>query len=59
MTERFHYLFQSTKGLALVAMAMVALVTALFGLLSGPMVEWGRHRFCARHHRNGIDPRRT
>ena len=41
MTERFHYLFQSTKGLALVAMAMVALVTALFGLLSGPMVEWG------------------
>lgn len=41
MTERFHYLFQSTKGLALVAMAMIALVTALFGMLSGPMVEWG------------------
>jgi hypothetical protein len=41
LTERFHYFFQSTKGLALVAMALIALVTAFFGMLSGPMVEWG------------------
>ncbi len=41
LTERFHYLFQSTRGLALVAMALIALVTVFFGMLSGPMVEWG------------------
>jgi len=39
--KRFDYLFRSTRGLALVAIAMVALVTAIWGTLSGPMVEWG------------------
>ncbi|KAA3644172.1 MAG: hypothetical protein DWQ07_18860 [Chloroflexi bacterium] len=39
--DRFDYLFRSTKGLTLVAIAMVALVTAIWGTLSGPMVEWG------------------
>jgi len=39
--KRFDYLFRSTKGLTLVAIAMVALVTAIWGTLSGPMVEWG------------------
>ena len=39
--ERFHYLFRSTKGLVLVAIALVSLVTAIWGTLSGPMVEWG------------------
>ncbi len=38
---RFRYLFQSTKGLVLVAIALIALVTAIWGTLSGPMVEWG------------------
>lgn len=38
---RFTYLFQSTKGLILVAIAMVAIVTALWGMLSGPMAELG------------------
>ena len=38
---RFNYLFRSTRGLALVAMAVVALITAIWGTLSGPMVEWG------------------
>lgn len=41
LTKRFHFLFQSTKGLVLVAVAMISLVTALWGMLSGPMVEWG------------------
>jgi len=41
ITHRFNYLFRSTRGLALVAMAVVAVVTALWGTLSGPMVEWG------------------
>lgn len=39
--ERFRYLFGSTKGLILVAIAMVAMVTGLWGMLSGPMAEYG------------------
>lgn len=38
---RFNYLFKSTKGLILVAIAMIAIVVALFGMLSGPMAEMG------------------
>jgi hypothetical protein len=41
LKNRFIYLFQSTRGLALVGIAMIALVTAIWGTLSGPMVEWG------------------
>lgn len=41
LQERFHYLFKTTKGLILVAIAMTAMVTALFGMLSGPMAELG------------------
>ncbi len=41
LAERYHYLFRSTKGLVLVAIAMVSVVTAIWGTLSGPMVEWG------------------
>ena len=39
--DRFNYLFNSTKGLILVAIAMVAIVTAVWGMLSGPMAELG------------------
>ncbi len=39
--DRFHYLFGSTKGLILVAVAMIAMVTAVWGMLSGPMAELG------------------
>ena len=41
LADRYHYLFRSTKGLVLVAIAMVSIVTAIWGTLSGPMVEWG------------------
>ncbi len=41
LSKRLNYLFRSTRGLTLVAIAMVALVTAIWGTLSGPMVEWG------------------
>jgi len=41
MKERFQYLFNSTKGLILVAIAMIAMVTAVWGMLSGPMAEMG------------------
>ena len=40
-TNRFQYLFQSTKGLTMVAIAVVSVITAIWGTLSGPMVEWG------------------
>jgi hypothetical protein len=46
--RRFEYLFRSTKGLALVAIAMISLVTAVWGMLSGPMVEWGVRDFVVR-----------
>jgi len=38
---RLNYLFNSTKGLILVAIAMVGMVTAVWGMLSGPMAEMG------------------
>ncbi len=39
--KRLDYFFGSTRGLALVAIALISLVTAIWGTLSGPMVEWG------------------
>ncbi len=45
LKKRFTYLFTSTRGLALVALAMIALVTAVWGTLSRPMVEWGVRDF--------------
>jgi hypothetical protein len=41
IASRYSYLFRSTKGLVLVAIALISVVTAIFGTLSGPMVEWG------------------
>ena len=44
----FNYLFQSTKGLVLVAISVVAIVTAIWGSLSGPAAEWGIREITAR-----------
>jgi hypothetical protein len=41
LKQRWNYLFHSTKGLVLVAIALISLVTAIWGMLSGPMVEFG------------------
>ena len=41
MRQRYQFLFLSTKGLVLVAIAMISIVTAVWGMLSGPMAEWG------------------
>jgi hypothetical protein len=41
LSDRFSYLFRSTRGLILVNIALISLVTAFFGTLSGPMREWG------------------
>ncbi len=40
-SKRFTYLFKSTKGLILVGIALAALISAFFGMLSGPMADWG------------------
>ncbi len=39
--RRVRYLFGTTKGLILVAIAVIALETALFGTLSGPLADLG------------------
>jgi len=41
LKARYNFLFKSTKGLILVAIAMIALVTAIWGMISGPMAEFG------------------
>jgi len=41
LTDRFNYFFRSTKGLVLVVIALISLVTAVWGTLSGPMIKWG------------------
>ena len=41
LTDRFNFLFRSTKGLVLVAIALISLVTAVWGTLSGPMEAYG------------------
>jgi hypothetical protein len=46
--KRFYYLFSSTKGLALTAIAIISLVAAFFGMLSGPMAELGVSAWIAR-----------
>jgi len=47
LRERSNFLFRSTRGLTLVAIALIALVTAFFGMLSGPMAEFGVRDFVA------------
>ena len=54
--ERFAYLFKSTKGLILVAIAMIGLETALFGMLSGPMAEFGIREVVVRIFRMSLVP---
>ena len=41
LKDRTDFLFRSTRGLTLVAIAVVSIITGIFGTLSGPMVEWG------------------
>lgn len=41
ISKRYKFLFTSTKGLILVAIAFAALISALFGMLSGPMADFG------------------
>ena len=48
LKKRFTYLFTSTKGLALTGIATLAVITAVWGMLSGPMIEWGVRDFIVK-----------
>ncbi len=54
--QRLRFLFSSTKGLILVAIALAALISALFGMLSGPMADWGVKDVVARVLNMNLDP---
>lgn len=41
LSDRYNYLFRSTRGLVLVAMTMITLAAVTFGTLSGPMADLG------------------
>ncbi len=56
MAKRLSFLFRSTKGLILVAIAMIGLETAIFGMLSGPMAELGVRDFIIRIPEDGPCP---
>ena len=43
--DRFNYVFRSTKGLALLNIAMISVTTAVWGMLSGPIQEFGVSEF--------------
>lgn len=47
--ERYTFLFRSTKGLILTAIAAIALTTAFFGTLSGPMEGLGIKDFLVKN----------
>ncbi len=49
ITDRFQFLFRSTKGLILTAITAISLATALFGMLSGPMEEFGIKAWIVQH----------
>ncbi|BDG61693.1 hypothetical protein [Caldinitratiruptor microaerophilus] len=48
LAGRLRYLLLSTRGLVLLAIGFVALVTVVWSTLSGPMVEWGVKDFVVR-----------
>ena len=54
--KRFAFLFRSTMGLVLVAIASIALVTAFFGMISGPMDELGVKAVFVRTFGLQLDP---
>ncbi len=43
--DLFHFFFQTTKGLILMGITAISVITAIWGMLSGPMVEWGVRDF--------------
>lgn len=53
---RFRYLFTTTPGLIILATGLVGLVVAIWGTLSGPMVDWGVRDVTVRLLGMDLDP---
>lgn len=49
LKDRYQFLFRSTKGLILTAIALISLTTAFFGMLSGPMEDLGVKTFLMKN----------
>lgn len=56
ISKRFKFLFSSTKGLILMGIAFAALISALFGMLSGPMADYGIKDVVVRILNIKLDP---
>ncbi len=56
ISNRFRFLFSSTKGLILMGIAFAALISALFGMLSGPMADFGIKDVVVRILNIDLDP---
>lgn len=54
--QRLKFLFGSTKGLILVGIALAAIISALFGMLSGPMADWGVKDVVVRALKINLEP---
>lgn len=56
LSARFTFLFRSTRGLILTAIAAVSLSVAILGMLSGPMEEFGLKDFAVNTLGFQLDP---
>ena len=56
LNKRYRFLFHSTKGLILVAIAFAALISAFFGMLSGPMADYGIKDILVRALNLNLEP---
>jgi len=48
LVARYNFLFRSTKGLILVAIGLILIVTVIWGMLSGPLADLGIRDFVVR-----------
>ncbi|MBT4576384.1 MAG: hypothetical protein HOB92_07940, partial [Candidatus Cloacimonetes bacterium] len=48
LKDKLNYLFATNKGLILMNMAILSMVSAVFGTLSGPLKEWGVGEFAIK-----------
>jgi hypothetical protein len=48
LVARYNFLFRSTKGLILVAIGLISIVTVIWGMLSGPLADLGIRDFVVR-----------
>jgi len=57
ITDRLKFLFATTRGLVLVSAAVISIIVAVFGMLSGPLKEWGLAEVTVRVLHMDLQPR--